>query len=240
MSALKPGDRISNYLLQERVGTGSFAEVWRAKHHVFDKIVAVKIPTDPQYVRNFRQEGVVVHGLQHPNIVRVWDIDPYAEPPYLVMEYVDGPSLRQVLDANPQGLPIPAAVEIMRGILAALDCAHETGLVHRDIKPANVLLNRPVDDISNVHAADVKVVDFGLGRTCGTTTASLLQSGSLVTEGGKNVAGTIAYMSPEQKTTAELDGRSDLYACGIVLFEMLVGVRPEGAELPSSIRPEVP
>jgi serine/threonine protein kinase len=191
-------------------------------------------------VRHFRQEGVVVHGLRHPNIVRAFDIDPYGEPPYLIMEFVGGPSLRQVIDANPSGLPVAAAVEIMRGVLSALVCAHENALVHRDIKPANVLLARPPEEIEKLRQADVKVVDFGLGRTGGVTTTSLLQSGSLVTEGGRNVAGTLAYMSPEQKTSAELDGRSDLYSCGIVLFEMLTGVRPEGNELPSSVRPAVP
>jgi len=240
MSALKPGDRIGNYLLQERAGSGSFAEVWRAKHHVFDEIVAIKLLTDPEYVRHFRQEGVVVHGLQHPNIVRAFDIDPYADPPYLIMEYVDGPSLREVVDAHPDGLPIPAAVEILRGILAALTCAHDANLVHRDVKPANILLRRPVDDIAAVRQEDVKVADFGLGRTGGMATISIMQSGSLATEGGKNIAGTMAYMSPEQKTSGDLDGRSDLYSCGIVLFEVLAGVRPEGNELPSSIRPEVP
>lgn len=240
MPAVKPGDRINNYLLQERVGAGSFAEVWRAKHHVFDETVAVKLLTDPQYVRHFRQEGVVVHGLQHPNIVRAFDIDPYADPPYLIMEFVNGPSLRQVVDAHPGGLPVPAAVEVMRGILAALTCAHEAGLVHRDIKPANTLLSRPLADIANVTQREVKVADFGLGRTGGMTTASLMQSGSLLTEGGRNIAGTMAYMSPEQKISGELDGRSDLYSCGIVLFEMLTGVRPEGHEVPSSIRPDLP
>jgi serine/threonine-protein kinase len=76
MAGVKSGDRINNYLLEALVGTGSFAQVWRAKHHVLDRVVAVKILTDPQYVRHFRQEGVVVHGLQHPNIVRAFDLDP--------------------------------------------------------------------------------------------------------------------------------------------------------------------
>ena len=240
MSAVQPGDRINNYLLEECVGAGSFAEVWRARHHVLDQVVAIKILTDPEYVRHFRQEGVVVHGLQHPNIVRAFDIDPYADPPYLIMEYVAGPSLRQVIDVHPQGIPAAAAVEIMRGILAALECAHQANLVHRDVKPANTLLCRAGDDIGSIRRDEVKVADFGLGRTGGMTTNSILQSGSLLTEGGKNVAGTMAYMSPEQKTSGDLDGRSDLYSCGIVLFEMLTGVRPEGNELPSSIRPDLP
>ena len=79
------------------MGAGSFGEVWRARHHVFGEFVAIKIPTDPKFVRNLQREGVAVHGLRHPNIVRAIDLDPYADPPYLVMEYVDGPSLRQVI-----------------------------------------------------------------------------------------------------------------------------------------------
>jgi serine/threonine protein kinase len=156
------------------------------------------------------------------------------------MEFVDGPSLKQVIEAHPKGLPIPSAVEITRGVLAALDCAHQTGLVHRDIKPANILLNIPAGRIGQVASTNVKVGDFGLGRAGGVTLDSMLQSGSLLTERGHDVAGTLAYMAPEQKTGGELDGRCDLYACGIVLFEMLTGVRPEGNEQPSEIRAEVP
>ena len=191
-------------------------------------------------MRNFRQEGVVAHGLQHPNIVRVHDLDPYADLPYLIMEFVDGPSLRKVLEAHPQGLAIKPAVEIMRGIASGLVCAHATGLIHRDIKPANILIAKPLDRIDEVTAADVKVVDFGLGRTGGMTTSSILQSGSMTTEEGRSIAGTLAYMSPEQKSGGDLDGRSDLYSCGIVLFEMLTGERPAGNELPSSLRDDVP
>ena len=98
MASLREGDRIHNYLLEARVGAGSFGEVWRARHHIFGEVVAIKIPTDPQYVRNLQREGVAIHGLRHPNIVRAIDMDPYADPPYLIMEYIDGPSLRE-----PQG-----------------------------------------------------------------------------------------------------------------------------------------
>lgn len=240
MSTVKSGDRVGNYLLEELVGTGSFAQVWRARHHTLDKVVAVKILTDPQYLRNFRQEGVVVHGLRHPNIVRVEDIDAYGEPPYLVMELVNGPSLRPVINAHPQGLPIGACLAIARGVCRALIAAHEAGLIHRDIKPANILLNHSMDDVENIAEQDVKVGDFGLGRAGGTTTASILQSGSVETERGRSIAGTLAYMSPEQKEGKNVDGRADLYATGIVLFEMLTGSRPAGTEMPTSVRPEVP
>ncbi len=240
MSNPKVGDRINNYLLEELAGSGSFGQVWRARHHMFDELVAIKVPTDAQYVRNLQREGVAVHGLKHPNIVRALDLDPYAEIPYLIMEYVDGPSLREVIDAHPKGLPVPAVQEIMRGLLAALEVAHGAGLIHRDVKPANILLNHPADQIVTITRDAVKVTDFGLGRVGGTTTASIMQSGSMLTEAGKSISGTLAYMSPEQKAAQEIDARTDLYACGVILYEMLVGERPSGVETPGALRSDVP
>ncbi|HUU82770.1 MAG TPA: serine/threonine-protein kinase [Phycisphaerae bacterium] len=243
MSTPQAGDRVNNYLLEVLVGSGSFGQVWRARHHVFDERVAIKIPTDPQYVRNLRHEGVAVHGLRHPNIVRALDLDPYADPPYLIMEFVDGPSLRQVIDANPGGLPIPVVVEITSGLLSALGAAHQGGLIHRDVKPANILLEGVKDsgeNLAEITRDAVRVADFGLGKAGGVTTASIMQSGSVLTEGGRSISGTLAYMSPEQKQGGDVDGRSDLYACGIILFELLTGERPSGTEMPSSVRDEVP
>ncbi len=234
------GERISNYLLESRLGAGSFGEVWRARHHVFGDRVAIKVPMEAQYVRNLQREGVAIHGLKHPNVVRAIDLDPYADPPYLVMEYVDGPSLRTVIDEQGISFPIRAAVTIIRGILKALTAAHAGGLIHRDVKPANVLLHQPPEDLAAVSEQSVRVTDFGLGQVGGTTTQSIMQSGSLLTQEGRSIAGTLAYMSPEQKEGRELDGRSDLYACGIILFEMLTGERPQGGESPSSLRAEVP
>ncbi len=235
----KQGDRISNYLLEDLVGSGSFAQVWRAKHHVLDEIVAIKIPTDIQYVRNFRQEGVAVHGIRHPNVVRAMDIDPYADIPYMVMEFVDGKSLRAVIDERPGGLTIEVCVRIMRGVLCGLQAANDAGIVHRDIKPANILLRMPDGDLDSVKEGDVKLTDFGLGKTSQVTTASLLQSGS-IDQPGHEIAGTLVYMSPEQRAGSELDGRSDLYSCAVVLFEMLTGTRPAGIDMPSNLRAEIP
>ncbi len=240
MVTLREGDRISNYLLEVRLGAGSFGEVWRARHHVFGDLVAIKIPTDAQFVRNLQREGVAIHGIRHPNIVRAIDLDPYAEPPYYVMEYVEGPSLREAIDRYGVEFPIDAAVAIIRGILQALAASHAANLIHRDVKPANILLSHPLDTLASISEQAVKVTDFGLGRVGGDTTQSIMQSGSLLTEDGKSIAGTLAYMSPAQKEGRELDPRSDLYACGIVLFEMLTGERPAGADAPSALRPEVP
>ncbi len=240
MAALREGDRISNYLLEARVGAGSFGEVWRARHHVFEERVAIKIPTDPKFVRNLQREGVAIHGLRHPNIVRAIDLDPFADPPYLVMEYVEGPSLRQVIDQLRGAFPIPAAVVVMRGVMQAMVAAHENGMIHRDIKPANILVALPAEKIATITEQAVKVTDFGLGQVGGATTQSIMQSGSLLTEDGRSIAGTLAYMSPEQKEGKDIDARSDLYSCGLVLYEMLIGERPQGTDLPGAMREGVP
>jgi len=236
----REGDRINNYLLDRRVGVGSFGEVWRARHHIFDEVVAIKIPTDPQYVRNLRQEGVVIHGLRHPNIVRALDLDPFGDPPYLIMEYIDGPSLREAIDSWRERFPVPSAVTILRGVLGALSASHAAGMIHRDIKPANILLNCSLSDIESITEPAVRVTDFGLGLTAGATNRSIMQSGSHHAAEGRKIAGTIVYMSPEQEEGHALDARSDLYACGIVLFEMLTGQRPQGHDLPSALRSDVP
>src|SRR5436190_16589625 len=115
--------RISEYLLDAKVGGGTFGEVWRARHHVWhDQLVAIKIPTDSQYVRNLQREGVAIHGLVHPGIVRALGFDPYHDPPYLIMEYVPGTSLRPLIQQR--GLSIEQAVEVMRQVLAGLAHAH--------------------------------------------------------------------------------------------------------------------
>jgi len=240
MAQPKSGDRVSEYVLLEQVGAGSFGEVWKARHHIWqDQIVAIKIATDAQYVRNLQREGVTIHGLKHPNIVRAIGLDPYASPPYLVMEFIDGPTLRQVIDAHPDGVPLAPALSVFRGMLQALAVAHENGVIHRDIKPANVLIASR-DDIAQATPDVVCVTDFGLGEAAGLTTTSMLQSGSVLTEGGKSISGTMAYMAPEQRDGQHVDARADLYACGMVLFELLTGKRPQGGDLPSHLRREVP
>lgn len=240
MSRVHAGDRINNYILESPVGTGSFGEVWRARHHVFGTVVAVKIPTDQQYVRNLQREGLAVHGLHHPNIVRVLDLDPYADPPYLVMEFVDGPSLREAIDASRGQFPIVTAFNVLRGLLGALAAAHQAGLIHRDVKPSNILLHHPLSELESLPETAVRVADFGLGRVGGDLAQSMMHSGSLLTSEGRSISGTIAYMSPEQREGHDIDARSDLYSCGIVLYEMITGERPQGTDLPSQVRGGVP
>ncbi len=239
MSRPEAGARINNYLLDERIGSGSFGEVWKAHHHIFNDTVAIKIPTDPQYVRHLQREGMAIHGLRDANIVRAIDLDPYADPPYLIMEYVDGPSLRKLIDAHPGGLPIDPAVAVLEGVLRALEVAHAANVVHRDVKPANILISGG-DDLTRMTPNRVKVTDFGLGHLSEATRESMMQSGSIQGEAGRSVAGTLAYMAPEQRDGQPVDPRSDLYSVGIVLHEMLTGVLPQGSDRPSAIRENVP
>ncbi len=240
MSNYEPGMRVSEYVLEKRVGTGSFGEVWLARHHIWkDDRVAVKLPTEPQYVRYLQREGIVVHGLRHPNIVRVIGLDPYADVPYLVMEYVDGPALRQVIDEHPVGLDVKIAVTILRGILAAMVTAHANGVLHRDLKPGNILLDLQRRPLEALREKDVKVSDFGLGVANPDALREIVQSASIDRE--NTLVGTMAYMAPEVRDgDRKPDARSDLYAIGVILFEMLTGDRPAGAELPSTVRTEVP
>ena len=154
------------------------------------------------------------------------------------MEYVDGPSLREAIDHVGTAFPLGAAVSVVRGVLYALQAAHQHGVIHRDIKPANILIGRPLDQLSGLTEQDVKVTDFGLGRVGGDTARSIMQSGSA--QDNQGLLGTIAYMAPEQRDGRRVDARSDLYSCGIVLFETLTGKRPAGNDLPSSLRSDVP
>jgi serine/threonine protein kinase len=204
-----------------------------------DQLVAIKIPTDPQYVRNLQREGAAIHGLVHDNIVRAMGFDPYADPPYLTMEYVPGTSLRPLIQQKKLGLD--DAVAIMKQVLAGLAHAHANGVVHRDMKPENILIHeRAAGDGFDAEGV-VKVTDFGLGRAATrTTVGSIAYSASLDDAEGREIAGTLDYMSPEQRTGADVDARADLYACGVILYEMLTGERPAGTELPSDLNKSVP
>lgn len=240
----RPETRVSEYRLEEPLGGGTFGEVWRARHHVWDnEEVAIKLPTEPEYVRYLQQEGIVVHGLRHPNIIRVIGLDPYADPPYLVMELVRGQSLRAAIDQNARGLPIDAVTTILRGVLQAMVAAHEAGVVHRDLKPGNVLLNVDQRGLDALAVDDVKVGDFGLGFSDADTLRSIvMQSASIAREEeGPRISGTLAYMAPELRDGQQSPSpQSDLYSIGVILFELLTGERPAGAELPSALRSDTP
>ncbi|HEY8746490.1 MAG TPA: protein kinase, partial [Tepidisphaeraceae bacterium] len=214
--------------------------VWRAHHHVWtDQLVAVKLPTDLRYVRNLQKQGIAVHNIIHPNVVRAIGCDPYADPPYLTMEYVPGTSLRPLI--SDKTLTISEAVAVMGHVLSGLKCAHERGLLHLDIKPENILIHeRAFNDGFGLDGI-VKITDFGVGAAAATTAAeSIVFSDSLKSSDGRNLVGTLAYIAPEQRDGGSPDQTADLYACGVVLYEMLTGERPAGTDLPSDVNPAVP
>ncbi|MGC4032493.1 MAG: serine/threonine-protein kinase [Tepidisphaeraceae bacterium] len=226
----KPGQRISEYLLEDRLGGGAFGEVWRHRHHAWhDTVVAVKLPHDGSVIRQLQREGGVVQGLDHPNVVKPLGFDAFADPPYLVSEFVAGGNLRQKIGTAE--LTPKRAVEILRDVLAGLAYAHGRGIVHRDLKPENILLT------ADGHA---KIADFGLGQSTAAVAVSAVYSLSLDDANAKSVVGTLDYMSPEQRAGQTVDGRADLYAAAVVLFEMLTGQKPAGHDVPGDLNPAVP
>ena len=232
--------RVGEYVLDHRVGGGAFGEVWRAHHHAWtDQLVAVKIPTDPQYLRTLQHEGYAIHGLQHPNIVRAIGFDPFAATPYLAMEYVPGTSLRPLIPGRK--LTIPESVAILRQVLAGLGYAHAAGLVHRDVKPENILIHERAAAAGYATEGSVKVTDFGLGKAATAAAAqSIAFSASMNDAAGRDIAGSLDYMAPEQRAGGAIDGRADLYACGVVLYELLTGEKPAGTDVPSDMNRAVP
>ncbi|WP_248965227.1 Stk1 family PASTA domain-containing Ser/Thr kinase [Sphaerisporangium perillae] len=208
------------YRVESRIARGGMAAVYLALDVRLDRTVALKImhpslAEDPDFVRRFIGEAKSVASLSHPNVVHVFDQGTDAEHVYLSMEYVPGRTLRDVLRERGR-LPAREALEIMIPVLAALGAAHQAGMVHRDVKPENVLLT---DD------GRVKVVDFGLARA--------IEAGNQTKTGV--MIGTIAYMSPEQVTAGVADARSDVYAAGVMLFELLTGHQPYQGDSPMSV-----
>ncbi len=203
------------YRLEASLARGGMATVWRAVDQVLARPVAVKIlhthlAADPDFVARFRREAVAAARVAHPSIVAIYDT--CGDPEAIVMELVDGRTLRDELD-NRRFLPPAQAVEIASGIAQALEVAHKAGLVHRDVKPANVLLSSD---------GRLKVADFGIAKAArpdeDPELADLTSVGSMV--------GTAKYLAPEQVSGGDVDARTDVYALGAVLYEMVCGRPP--------------
>ncbi len=199
------------YELGELLAHGGMSTVYRGVDRRLDRAVAIKIlrteyAGDPSFLTRFEREARAAAGLHHPGVVAVYDQGRDGDTVFLVMELVDGGTLRDLL-RDEGALSVPVALSILEPVLSALGAAHEAGLVHRDIKPENVLISG---------RGEVKVADFGLVRAVTSTTMAT----------GDVILGTVAYLSPEQVSTGFADARSDVYSAGIVGFEMLTGTPP--------------
>jgi serine/threonine protein kinase len=235
------------YQIIAKVGQGGMAAVYKALHVRFKEPRALKVmnpelANDATFVKRFEQEAIITRRLQHPNAVRVEDIDEAEDGrPFIVMEYVEGGNLKDVIEREAP-IPVARVCAIVKQIAAALDAAHTLGLVHRDIKPANIALLASSgqagrsSDRGNYRDNDryndrVKILDFGIAKL---REAHLEESKTHMTLTGTGmVIGTPAYMSPEQAKGlkgAELDGRSDLYSLGVVMYQMLTGDLPLKAD----------
>jgi eukaryotic-like serine/threonine-protein kinase len=214
------------YELDGIVGRGGMAEVFRARDIRLDRIVGVKtlrddLARDQTFQARFRREAQSAASLNHPSIVAVYDTGEdmvgNTPVPYIVMEFVDGRTLRDLLRDDRRLLPERAA-EITDGVLRALDYSHRNGIVHRDIKPGNVMLTR---------SGDVKVMDFGIARAVSDSQMTMTQTAQVI--------GTAQYLSPEQARGERVDARSDLYSTGCLLYELLTGRPPFTGDSPVAI-----
>ncbi len=202
------------YELGDAIGTGGMAEVFsgsdvRLGRNVAIKVLRADLARDPSFQGRFRREAQAAASLNAPSIVSVFDTgEDESGVPYIVMEFVDGRTLRDVLLEEGRLLP-QRALEVAAEVCAALDAAHGAGIVHRDIKPGNVMLTR---------AGEVKVMDFGIARAASDAASAMTQTSAVI--------GTAAYLSPEQARGEHVDGRSDLYSTGCLLYELVTGAPP--------------
>ena len=217
------GDR---YQLGAMIGTGGMSDVFIADDLRLHREVAIKVlrsdlARDPSFVTRFNKEALSVAALNHPGIVSVYDSGKEETPsgvmPYIVMEYVEGKTLREIIHKG-ERFPLQRAVEIVEGILIALQYSHKNGIVHRDIKPGNIMIT---------DSGDTKVMDFGIAR-------ALADSGATLTSTW-NIVGTAQYLSPEQATGGQADARSDLYSVGCLFYELVSGKPPFSGETPVAI-----
>ncbi len=258
--SLAPGDRLGGYEIVDKLGTGGMGEVYRARDTRLNRVVAVKAMHEsfaehPERVARFEREAQLLASMNHPNIAAIHGVEDAAGATFLVLEFVDGHSLSELLKAG--AMPVPEAMALAKQLGDALAAAHERGIIHRDLKPANVMVTAD---------GKVKVLDFGLGKSLDLEGSSGSGSSAppansptmtmAATQAGI-IMGTAGYMSPEQAKGRPTDRRSDVWAFGCVFYEMLTGHRafegediteilaaivrdePDWTRLPSTLPPAV-
>ena len=231
--ALAAGSRLGPYEIVSPLGAGGMGEVYRARDTRLDRSVALKvlapaIASDPAALGRFEREARAVAALDHPHICGIYDVGECDGTHFFVMPLLDGQTLAARLAKGP--LPLEQALTIAAQIADALDKAHRQGIVHRDLKPTNIMLTK----------AGAKLLDFGLAKLRAPTgpisMSGMTELATMTPDTAQGtILGTVPYMSPEQVEGKEADGRSDIWALGAVLYEMLTGARPFQGETPASV-----
>ncbi len=214
------------YILEEQIGQGETAVVWRGTHNVMNRSVVIKILAghlvDNQAASaRFLQECQSMARLNHPNIINVFEVGVAGKAPFVVMEYSGGETIRQIIEKH-GAAPIKVALEIMVQICKGLQAAHNAGIIHRDLKPGNIIIQNQNDRKDMV----VKIVDFGISFLSGSV-ERLTQDGTVV--------GTLGYIAPEQLDDVVIDSRVDLYALGVIFYEILTGRLPFESKTPHAL-----
>jgi len=221
---------LAGFEFQGQIGRGGMGAVYLARQIGLDRQVAVKqvapeLQHNPKLMAHLEREALTMAKLRHENIVAVYQFERLEDgSAVIVMEYIEGENLRCLINSHPQGLPLDQALDLFRGIAQALTAAHNADIVHRDMKPENVLVDS---------RGLARVTDFGLAEPINLQYTGLTLTGSTV--------GTIDYLAPEQFKSSEPDARSDLYALGVILYELLTGTTPRGNfESPRELRSAIP
>jgi serine/threonine-protein kinase len=220
------GRTVSHYQIVEKLGAGGMGEIWKAQDPRLNRMVAIKVLTnasagDSDRRRRFIQEAQAASGLNHPNIITIYDILADQESEYMVMEYVAGKTLADLIP--PGGVGVSKTLQYSVQIADALRAAHAAGIVHRDLKPGNIMVTE---------SGLVKILDFGLAKisvaTRLTEETQTIGAAPMTVEG--SILGTVAYMSPEQAQGKRVDARSDIFSFGVVMYEMLTGTKAFAAD----------